>query len=89
MSEFQTGNTFNYKQINRLVYNDVFSKSMNIFGTAWKINASTLDADFTSGTSDDTDEYDLYPSANYRGDPYFIGLDPAWQVSFLCKRLGG
>ncbi|CAG9773066.1 unnamed protein product [Ceutorhynchus assimilis] len=64
------------------VYNDIFSKSVNIFGSAWRINATTLPPNFTVHTeSDHTYEVQLNPRENYLGSPYFIGLDPAWQVS--------
>ncbi|ERL84786.1 V-type proton ATPase 116 kDa subunit a 1 [Dendroctonus ponderosae] len=65
-----------------LVYNDIFSKSINIFGTSWRVNATTLPPNFTVHTSSDsTVELQLNPRENYQGSPYFIGLDPVWQVS--------
>lgn len=54
------------------IYNDVFSKSMNIFGPQWYVNE----------TSNMTEETDLLPKSNYRGTPYFIGIDPIWQVRY-------
>lgn len=56
------------------VYNDIFSKSMNIFGTSWKIQLSKEQALELA-------ERDLDPRYDYTGTPYFIGLDPAWQVA--------
>lgn len=56
------------------VYNDVFSKSMNIFGSSWvqNYNISTVlsNADLT-----------LDPKYDYEEDIYPIGLDPAWQLA--------
>ncbi|XP_065093537.1 V-type proton ATPase 116 kDa subunit a1-like isoform X1 [Ochlerotatus camptorhynchus] len=57
------------------VYNDVFSKSMNIFGSSWNVNYNTStimtnkDLTLNPGSSDLID--DVYP----------IGLDPVWQLA--------
>lgn len=56
------------------IYNDIFSKSMNIFRSQWFVNTST----FHIG---EEEEYELLPKANYHGTPYFMGMDPVWQVS--------
>lgn len=64
------------------VYNDLFSKSMNIFGSSWKVNETALGEGFTLPThEDDTIEGQFTPRENYIGEPYFIGMDPVWQVS--------
>lgn len=57
------------------IYNDIFSKSMNIFGPRWYI-----DVNETEVVSEHLEEIDLLPKANYHGTPYFIGIDPIWQV---------
>lgn len=64
------------------VYNDIFSKSMNIFGTGW--NASEY-AYVTEQTSLE-DEYQLNPTWDYTQKPYFIGMDPVWQVKRIFTR---
>lgn len=57
------------------VYNDVFSKSMNLFGSSWNINYNTStvmtnkDLTLNPGSTDLSD--DVYP----------IGLDPVWQLA--------
>lgn len=56
------------------VYNDVFSKTMNIFGSSWNANSTYMDVDAHQ-------EVQLNPSFDYAGTPYFIGVDPAWMVS--------
>mgnify|MGYP005983756495 CR=1 FL=1 len=56
------------------VYNDIFSKSMNIFGSSWFVNLNEEEAL-------ETDELSLDPRFDYEGTPYFIGLDPAWQLA--------
>lgn len=53
------------------IYNDIFSKSMNIFGPQWYVNLTNVDH---------IEEVDLLPKANYRGSPYVFGIDPIWQV---------
>lgn len=53
-----------------LIYNDIFSKSFNIFGSSWEVN----------GTKNYTDETMLNPTTDYTGDPYLFGMDPVWQV---------
>lgn len=58
------------------IYNDIFSKSMNIFGSYWKINMNASDLNAVTGT------HMLNPaSADYEGYPYPIGMDPVWQLS--------
>lgn len=57
------------------VYNDVFSKSMNIFGSAWKINYDTAtimgNKDLQLNPDNDTVNW----------EPYAFGLDPVWQLA--------
>ncbi|XP_060527262.1 V-type proton ATPase 116 kDa subunit a1-like isoform X2 [Cylas formicarius] len=55
------------------IYNDIFSKSMNIFGTKWKVMYDTL----PENSSDSY--YQFVPRINFEGDPYWAGVDPAWQ----------
>jgi V-type H+-transporting ATPase subunit a len=62
------------------IYNDVFSKSMNIFGSAWQINYSW------NGTENGIyghNELQLNPSTDdLKPDTvYFMGLDPIWQLA--------
>lgn len=54
-----------------LIYNDVFSKSLNIFGSRWYTEANE---------SLHEEHVTLLPWRNYRGTPYLIGVDPVWQV---------
>lgn len=56
------------------IYNDLFSKSMNVFGSAWKIKYNT-------STIVDNAFLQLNPSTDTGHDPYPFGLDPAWQLS--------
>lgn len=60
------------------VYNDVFSKSLNLFGTSW--NGS----DYVNQHAESLeDTYQLDPTWDYTQKPYFIGLDPVWQVIII------
>ncbi|XP_069358262.1 V-type proton ATPase 116 kDa subunit a1-like isoform X2 [Maniola hyperantus] len=56
------------------IYNDMFSKSLNIFGSSWKnvYDEHTLNSSFS---------FDLDPKDAYTGTPYPAGMDPAWQFA--------
>ncbi|EDW72473.2 uncharacterized protein Dwil_GK20688 [Drosophila willistoni] len=58
------------------IYNDVLSKSVNIFGSSWscRYNATTL--------NDMRNELMMNPSDNkfFTGDPYILGMDPIWHI---------
>ncbi|XP_052826567.1 V-type proton ATPase 116 kDa subunit a 1 isoform X2 [Octopus bimaculoides] len=54
-----------------LLYNDVFSKSLNIFGSSW----------YTNKTVPKGSSIIFNPGTMYSSTPYPIGLDPAWQFS--------
>ncbi|CAB4067296.1 ATPeV0A [Lepeophtheirus salmonis] len=59
----------------RLIYNDFFSKSVNIFGSSWK--PTTPKEEMMSIDSEMID-----PSkGGYANVPYPFGVDPVWQVS--------
>lgn len=56
-----------------LMYNDIFSKSVNIFGSTWSIN-------YTQETVMHASELTLNPTTDFSQSPYFFGIDPAWQA---------
>ncbi|XP_058128493.1 V-type proton ATPase 116 kDa subunit a 1-like isoform X2 [Anopheles coustani] len=56
------------------VYNDVFSKTMNIFGSGWSINYNT-------STIMENKELQLNPSEDYSETVYWYGLDPLWMLA--------
>ncbi|XP_042230509.1 V-type proton ATPase 116 kDa subunit a1-like isoform X2 [Homarus americanus] len=60
------------------IYNDIFSKSFNIFGSNWHMghNATVKNLSFTEALT-----LDPYYRDEYIGDPYPFGFDPIWQVS--------
>ncbi|VVC98829.1 unnamed protein product [Leptidea sinapis] len=57
-----------------LIYNDVFSKSLNIFGSSWR-NV------YDNATLMKHKMFDLDPAVAYTQTPYPFGLDPAWQFA--------
>ncbi|KAJ3666742.1 hypothetical protein Zmor_002174 [Zophobas morio] len=59
-----------------LIYNDVFSKSLNIFGSNWHTNYS---ATFVLSVQDKM--IDPADNGGYDGYPYPIGMDPVWQLA--------
>ncbi|XP_039445165.1 V-type proton ATPase 116 kDa subunit a 1-like isoform X2 [Culex pipiens pallens] len=57
------------------IYNDIFSKSMNIFGSSWKIQYNT-------STVMTNKELQMNPGSNDLNEsPYPVGLDPVWQLA--------
>lgn len=56
-----------------IMYNDFFSKPLNIFGSSWNTDLKnvTVDSHYAS----------LSPINNTNGVPYFAGIDPVWQMS--------
>ncbi|XP_060600328.1 V-type proton ATPase 116 kDa subunit a 1-like isoform X2 [Ruditapes philippinarum] len=60
-----------------LIYNDFFSKSINLFGSSWHPN-------YTHSTLDHSASLKLKPEDffnNATDGPYPVGLDPIWQAS--------
>ncbi|CAL7940227.1 unnamed protein product [Xylocopa violacea] len=58
------------------IYNDIFSKSLNIFGSYWRI-------DYNYTTINSNKQLQLNPSDKnqYLQNPYPIGMDPVWQLA--------
>ncbi|XP_018314547.1 V-type proton ATPase 116 kDa subunit a isoform X1 [Mycetomoellerius zeteki] len=58
-----------------LIYNDIFSKSLNIFGSNWLVN-------YDRSTIQHNKELQLNPnSTDYIDYPYPFGMDPVWQLA--------
>jgi V-type H+-transporting ATPase subunit a len=67
-----------------LIYNDVFSKSLNIFGSSWQVSPDISE----EGILKNYHEKMLNPglkghekNAEWFGTPYPFGVDPVWQIS--------
>ena len=58
------------------IYNDVFSKSVNLFGSSWVINYNTSTIMDNKDLELDPKEDDLIADS-----VYFAGLDPVWQLA--------
>lgn len=58
-----------------LIYNDCFSKSVNIFSSHWKQNFN-----YTYVSTNAELLLDPKYTDTYIGTPYPIGIDPVWQV---------
>ncbi|XP_017131356.1 V-type proton ATPase 116 kDa subunit a1 isoform X7 [Drosophila elegans] len=61
-----------------LIYNDIFSKSLNIFGSHWHMS-------YNKSTVMDNKFLQLSPKVDYEGAPYPFGMDPIWQVASANK----
>uniref|UniRef100_A0A1B6H9J3 V-type proton ATPase subunit a n=1 Tax=Homalodisca liturata TaxID=320908 RepID=A0A1B6H9J3_9HEMI len=56
------------------IYNDVFSKSFNIFGSHWSVV-------YGGPTLMKNKLLEMDPNEAYQDTPYPIGLDPVWQIA--------
>lgn len=61
-----------------LIYNDVFSKSLNLFGSSWKIG-------YDNSTVMSNKELQLDPKYHFVNSSYPFGMDPVWQVARANK----
>eukprot|EP00095_Tigriopus_kingsejongensis_P004409 snap_masked-scaffold93_size381549-processed-gene-2.18 protein:Tk04409 transcript:snap_masked-scaffold93_size381549-processed-gene-2.18-mRNA-1 annotation:"vacuolar proton translocating atpase 116 kda subunit a" len=59
------------------IYNDIFSKSLNMFGSRWNYNETVQ---FPLNMKE-TVMLDPGNRAQYVGTPYVFGLDPAWALA--------
>lgn len=63
------------------MYNDVFAKSVNIFGSAWQPDSYKPDFNITLIEEKTLDPIKNYANPAFYTGPYYFGLDPMWQVA--------
>uniref|UniRef100_A0A673NB77 V-type proton ATPase subunit a n=1 Tax=Sinocyclocheilus rhinocerous TaxID=307959 RepID=A0A673NB77_9TELE len=65
-----------------LIYNDCFSKSLNIFGSAWSVKAMFTKQEWTNETLQTNALLTLDPNVSgvFSG-PYPLGIDPIWNMA--------
>uniref|UniRef100_A0A665T554 V-type proton ATPase subunit a n=1 Tax=Echeneis naucrates TaxID=173247 RepID=A0A665T554_ECHNA len=68
-----------------IIYNDCFSKSLNVFGSGWSVRPmfdSRVGGNWTSETLDGNRVLQLDPAIDgvFKG-PYPIGIDPIWNIA--------
>ncbi|KAJ7987187.1 hypothetical protein DPEC_G00336150 [Dallia pectoralis] len=65
-----------------LIYNDCFSKSLNIFGSGWSVRAMFTDQQWTNETLQTNTLLTLNPNVSgvFIG-PYPFGIDPIWSMA--------
>uniref|UniRef100_A0A1B6KFA1 V-type proton ATPase subunit a n=1 Tax=Graphocephala atropunctata TaxID=36148 RepID=A0A1B6KFA1_9HEMI len=56
------------------IYNDIFSKSVSIFSSSWRV---VYDANFIMMNK----QLELDPKDAYQQTPYLVGVDPVWQLA--------
>lgn len=59
------------------IYNDIFAKSVNIFGSSWKVTYKLDDTIYNK-------TLELLPEAkakHYQQEPYPLGIDPVWSLA--------
>uniref|UniRef100_A0A3Q3X878 V-type proton ATPase subunit a n=1 Tax=Mola mola TaxID=94237 RepID=A0A3Q3X878_MOLML len=67
------------------IYNDCFSKSLNVFGSGWSVRpmfSPQVGGNWTFKTLEDNNILQLDPAVDgvFRG-PYPIGIDPIWNIA--------
>ncbi|KAM6436122.1 V-type proton ATPase 116 kDa subunit a 4 [Liasis olivaceus] len=65
------------------IYNDCFSKSLNIFGSSWRVRPMYNNGVWTDKIVHDNGLLQLNPkeAGVYSGNPYPFGIDPIWNIA--------
>ncbi|PWA17685.1 hypothetical protein CCH79_00008261, partial [Gambusia affinis] len=65
-----------------IIYNDCFSKSLNMFGSGWSVRSMFKGGNWTTDTLEGNTALQLDPAVEgvFKG-PYPIGIDPIWSIS--------
>ncbi|XP_062053585.1 V-type proton ATPase 116 kDa subunit a 4 isoform X2 [Lepus europaeus] len=66
-----------------LIYNDCFSKSLNIFGSSWSVRSMFRNGTWNTHIMETTPLLQLDPAVPgvYSGNPYPFGIDPIWNMA--------
>ncbi|MEQ2240725.1 hypothetical protein ILYODFUR_018090, partial [Ilyodon furcidens] len=65
-----------------IIYNDCFSKSLNMFGSGWSVRPMFKQGNWTIDTLEGNRALQLDPAVEgVFGGPYPIGIDPIWSIS--------
>ncbi|XP_063063631.1 V-type proton ATPase 116 kDa subunit a 1 [Engraulis encrasicolus] len=67
-----------------LIYNDCFSKSLNVFGSSWSVRAMFQPrGPWTNETLHGSSHLQLDPAVSgvFSGSPYAFGIDPIWNIA--------
>merc|ERR1712142_886392 len=64
-----------------LIYNDVFSKSMNLFNSAWQVTEREEDILNHKSLMLQPAQKNSTEESDYYGTPYPFGIDPIWQIA--------
>merc|ERR1719150_2063969 len=62
-----------------LIYNDIFSKSLNIFGSQWSVPMNFTASPENKLQLGNTFMLDPKDPNAYTSEPYWLGVDPVWQ----------
>ncbi|XP_038241132.1 V-type proton ATPase 116 kDa subunit a1 isoform X6 [Dermochelys coriacea] len=65
-----------------LIYNDCFSKALNMFGSSWSVRPMFSKGNWTEELLQNTPVLQLDPAvAGVFGGPYPFGIDPIWNIA--------
>nr|XP_009672454.1 PREDICTED: V-type proton ATPase 116 kDa subunit a isoform 1 isoform X4 [Struthio camelus australis] len=65
-----------------LIYNDCFSKSLNMFGSSWSVRPMFLKSNWSEQLLETTPLLQLNPAIpGVFGGPYPFGIDPIWNIA--------
>ncbi|XP_007950987.1 V-type proton ATPase 116 kDa subunit a [Orycteropus afer afer] len=66
-----------------LIYNDCFSKSLNIFGSSWSVRPMFRNGTWNDHIVETNPVLQLDPAVPgvYSGNPYPFGIDPIWNLA--------
>ncbi|XP_055979957.1 V-type proton ATPase 116 kDa subunit a 4 [Sorex fumeus] len=66
-----------------LIYNDCFSKSLNIFGSSWSVRPMFRNGSWNKHQVESNLYLQLDPAVPgvYSGNPYPFGIDPVWNLA--------